>query len=238
MRFVVSVAAVALVATLTGCHTQPTVSVSPNTDLLDGQEVAVRGGGYGPGGTIGIVQCPSGADSIDDCDNDTATTLSVDGQGHFDTTLFVERVITDAHGVSTDCTVAGACVVASMYVHGFQGLATAPVTFSGWDGALLVEPNRDLVDEQVVTVTGQTSVGSAKVMQCPRDIVDYLMCDMRTLQYPGEVFSVEMTVYREIRDSSGRTTDCSVPGACMIIADIGHGWSILFPQWEPIAFAR
>lgn len=237
MRLAVPAAALALVAALAGCHAGPAVSVSPDGDLLDGQQVAVRGGGYGAGADIGVVQCPAGADSIDDCDGDTAETLSADGEGHFDTAIFVKRVITDAHGVRTDCT-AGGCVVASTYIHGFHGLATAPLTFSGRDG-LSVRPDRDLVDQQTVVVTGRTSVGSAKVMQCPRDIVDYTMCDMRTLQYPGGAeYSVEMTVHRVIRDSSGRTTDCSVPGACMIISDLGHGWTIHFPQWAPIAFGR
>ena len=130
MRLVVWPAAVVCAAAaLTGCHAQPSVSASPNADLVDGQEITVRGGGYSANSTIGVIECPTAADSLDDCDSTTAKTLSTDAQGHFDTTMVVERVITDGHSVHTDCVTANACVVASVYVHGFQGLATAPLAF-------------------------------------------------------------------------------------------------------------
>jgi hypothetical protein len=217
--------------------------VTPSTGLLDGQQVAVSGGGYSPNAPVGVIQCPAGVDSIDDCDSDTATSFSTDGQGHFATTIFVKRQLRTGHGVTVDCGAsAGACVVASAYQQGFVSIATTPLAFaSPAPGPLTVTPNRGLTDGQTVHVTGRQTGGSAKVMQCPSRIDDYTQCDMRTLQYPGTGsdgnFAVDMTVHAVVTDDAGTSTDCRVPGACMVIADLGHGWSIFFPTWAPISFS-
>lgn len=127
-----SIGAVAALVALVGCHPAPSVRADPSTDLVDGQRITVSGGGYSANATIGVVQCVAGADSIDDCDSRTAHTLSTDAGGHFSTTMDVQRVHNDGHDVDVDCAEEpGRCVVASVYVHGFQGLATAPLTFAG-----------------------------------------------------------------------------------------------------------
>lgn len=235
------VVAFAAVGALTGCHTAPAVSARPNTDLLDGQEVSVDGGGYSANATIGVVQCPTGADSIDDCDNDTARTLSTDRDGHFRTRVFVKARIVDGHEQQTDCTVAGSCVIVSVYVHGFQGLATAPLQFrSGGYPGVGVDPSRDLVDGQTVRVTGR-GTGSAKVAQCPHGAVDIWHCDPRTKQFPSPdvngYWAADVTVYEVITDEYGTVTDCRVPGSCSMIGDyIGHGGTFFTPQETPISF--
>jgi hypothetical protein len=113
-----------------GCTPTPSVSVSPSTGLSDGQVVTVTGSGYSANSTVGIVECPAGATSIDLCDGRTADSFSADATGGYTRRATVYEVITDAHGTVTDCASApGACVIASVYVHGFQGLATAPLAF-------------------------------------------------------------------------------------------------------------
>ena len=57
-------------------------------------------------------------------------TALADGPRHGYAILRDVEAITDAHGTVTDCGDApGTCVVASVYIHGFQGLATAPLAF-------------------------------------------------------------------------------------------------------------
>jgi hypothetical protein len=108
----------------------PSVTVSPATGLTDEQEVTVRGSGYSAGASVGILQCPAGATSPDVCDGRTADSFSTDGSGRYTRTMTVYAVIEDAHGVETDCAAEpGACIVASVYIHGFQGLATADLAF-------------------------------------------------------------------------------------------------------------
>jgi hypothetical protein len=128
-RHLLGLLAVAGVAA--ACHGGPHVSVTPNTGLVDGQTVTVRGSGYAPGSSLGIVQCPTGADSIDDCDGRTAHSFSADAAGNYVQSLTVLRVIRRSSiGEETDCAVPGSCIVASVYIHGFQGLATAPIQFA------------------------------------------------------------------------------------------------------------
>ena len=108
----------------------PSVTVSPGTGLVDGQQVTVSGSGYNGDASVGLVQCPAGATSQDLCDGRTATSFSADAHGRFVRRLAVVDVLTDAHGTVTDCGAApGACVVAGVYIHGFAGLATAPLAF-------------------------------------------------------------------------------------------------------------
>jgi hypothetical protein len=107
------------------------VSVSPSTGLADGQQVTVTGKGYSANATVGLVECPAGATSQDLCDGRTATSFSTDAKGRYVHQATVYEVITDAHGTVTDCGAApGTCVIASVYIHGFQGLATAPLAFA------------------------------------------------------------------------------------------------------------
>jgi hypothetical protein len=132
MRVAPLVVATAALVGLAGCHPAPSVGASPRTGLVDGQEVVVSGGGYAANATIGVVQCPAGADSIDDCDGRTARTLSTDADGHFRTTVTVHRVLNDGHDVDLDCAEApGRCEIVSVYVHGFAEPATAPLAFAG-----------------------------------------------------------------------------------------------------------
>lgn len=131
-RLVGLAAALVAVAGLTSaCTPEPAVSVSPDTGLVDGQQVTVIGTGYGNRGTVGVVQCRADAVAIDECDGRTASTLSTDDRGVFVHEMAVLAVVRDAHGVVTDCrSEPGACVVISSWVHGFQGMATAPLTFA------------------------------------------------------------------------------------------------------------
>lgn len=125
-------AAVGLTAAvaLSACTPVPAVSVSPATGLTDGQTVTVTGSGYAASASVGIVQCPADATAPDQCDGRTADSFSTDASGGFTRAATVYRHITDAHGVVTDCAEAGACAVISVYVHGFQGRAAAPVAFA------------------------------------------------------------------------------------------------------------
>jgi hypothetical protein len=129
-RLVTGMVALAAAAGMAACHTGPAVTVTPNTSLVDGQVVTAKGRGYTPSSSLGMIQCVAGADSIDDCDGRTATSFSADAQGGFERPFTIRRVITHNSGQQTDCAAQpGTCVVASVYIHGFQGLATATLQF-------------------------------------------------------------------------------------------------------------
>jgi hypothetical protein len=130
-RLVTSALMAAAGLAVAGCSPVPAVRVSPSTGLADGQVVTAHGSGYTANSSLGMIQCVAGADSIDDCDGLTATSFSADAQGGFQKSFTVRRVIEHNVGQTTDCATApGTCVVASVYIHGFQGLATAELTFA------------------------------------------------------------------------------------------------------------
>ena len=130
LRLLLLAAGLTAVTALSACTPVPTVSVSPATGLADGQTVTVTGRGYSANAPVGILQCPADATSPDRCDGRTADSFSTDASGGFSRSAVVHRVITDAHGVTTDCGTAGACAVISVYIHGFQGRAAAPLAFA------------------------------------------------------------------------------------------------------------
>lgn len=129
LRLLTLAAGLTATVALSACTPVPTVAVSPATGLTDGQTVTVTGSGYSASAPVGILQCPADATSPDRCDGRTADSFSTDAAGRFTRSAVVHRVITDAHGVVTDCGTAGACAVLSVYVHGFQGRAAAPLAF-------------------------------------------------------------------------------------------------------------
>jgi hypothetical protein len=87
-----------------------TVSVSPNTALVDGQPVTVMAGGFTPGASLAVIECTAGFASVDDCDVSTALFPQADASGNLSTPYNVFRVISTTNTPSTDCAPAN-CVL-------------------------------------------------------------------------------------------------------------------------------
>lgn len=233
---------VVLVAATSGCDGTSPLRAFPTMHLLDGHEIYVYGQ-YAANATITVVQCSTGADSMDDCNNESATTARTDSAGHFSAGAFVDSTFVDGHGVSIDCRSGRACEIVSVdNPAGFLGKRTAPLEFSDRDG-LSVTPNRDLADGQVVTVQGRSSTGSAKVIQCPwsvGSVNDYTLCDLTTLTFPevhsDGTFQAEITVHRILVGDKVTQPECFIPGNCILAADTGEGMEIVSPQWAPLEF--
>jgi hypothetical protein len=234
-------AAMVLVAASDGCNTpSPFLSPLPDSGLLDGHEISVEGYGYAPHITFDVVQCPAGADTLDDCNRDTVTPATTDDQRHFKTTTFVDATFDNGHGARIDCRRDGACEIVSFAIPGLQAKLARPLHFSGRDG-LSVTPDRDLTDGRTVTIRGRTTAEFVKVAQCPRSIDNYTQCDQRTLQVlqveEDGTFQTEMTLHSHHEHGY----DCRVPGECILASDIGdirtiEDFRIVSPQWAPLEF--
>src|SRR5689334_3465660 len=61
----------------------PTVTVMPNTNLHDLQQVTVVATGFTPGVTVGTVECRNGAVGESDCDLSTLFYATADSTGAF-----------------------------------------------------------------------------------------------------------------------------------------------------------
>jgi lysophospholipase L1-like esterase len=71
----------------------PQITVTPSTDLSDGQSVEVSGSGFDPGTTAQVSECESGATSPADCYQEDVEFPTVDSSGDFTTTFQAARLI-------------------------------------------------------------------------------------------------------------------------------------------------
>jgi LPXTG-motif cell wall-anchored protein len=93
----------------------PTLTVTPNVDLEDGQVVSVTGSEFTPGGAVVMVECVGGApdESGRKCDlSKTLKTTTVRDDGTIDTTFTVRRTLqTNSFGTVDCATVADGCIL-------------------------------------------------------------------------------------------------------------------------------
>ncbi len=107
----------------------PTVAVTPDTGLADGQTVEVTGSGFGSGSQVAVGECRTGATSDADCSVAGALVTTVDSSGAFTTPFTVSRLLTI--GASTlDCSTEGSCVIAAGELPSLKTFATAPISFA------------------------------------------------------------------------------------------------------------
>jgi hypothetical protein len=228
MRRIVVAVAVAAAFGLAGC-TVPTVTVTPSTGLVDGQEVTVRGGGYSPNSSVGIIQCRAPAEGFQDCSGETARSFSADGSGGYQRQYQVTRILEFGNGVEHDCAIPDSCFLVSVYIHGFQGRAAAPLHFAA-EPAVSVWPDTNLTDGQQVQVKGYGYAPGAPLglVQCPTGATSIDQCDGRTAtSFSADAqgnYTRQATVLKVIRDAHGVETDCAVPDSCVIASMYPHGF--------------
>ena len=155
-----------------GAEASRAITVTPDTDLVDGQLVTVDGSGFGDDPITGIFPCAK-AMGIDGCDfssvelfNPNATTFS--REVHVDAILHTEAGVIDCR------THVAGCRLVANEAPSLASAAKADLHFDP-DGplepppALAVDPSTDLVDEQVVHVTGGDARPDESLLlaQCP-----------------------------------------------------------------------
>ena len=106
----------------------PTLTATPLTSLVDGQQVEIQGTAFAGSGEVVIAECKSGVTSDSECDGSDITTVSTDQSGSFSTSFVVARVIS-ASGDTIDCAQAGVCVVAAANLPKLSVGAVTPVSF-------------------------------------------------------------------------------------------------------------
>ena len=124
---VVAVATIGLAATPAGAA--PLVSVTPNTALVDGQNVSVAATGYTPGSSLAVIECVVGATSESDCDTSTLVFAQADGSGALSTTYGVFRQVFTVNNTSgIDCAPANCTLVVANIVDQSEA-ASSPLNF-------------------------------------------------------------------------------------------------------------
>ena len=119
---VVACAALVLATSTALSQVGPSVTVTPDTGLVDGQTVTVQGSGFDPSTVdIGVAQCPAESTSAADCVGHKVVPAS---GGSFSTTFVVNRC----------ASVARRCFIGASNLNGlpaFTEQVKVPVTFVG-----------------------------------------------------------------------------------------------------------
>lgn len=221
--------------------TDPTITVEPSTDLLDGTQVTLTIAGLQPSSWGYALQCISGSEDFSGCDTSDLVFLQPDTAGAATATLRVDAMLVtrvydpeDPEGpgqtVETDCRESGACVVA---VLAEGGLATsAPLHFVA-DGSLApppvvtAEPDEPLTDGQTVTVNASGLVWStqALVVHCVAEPTSPEDCDYATASYVDLAedtgFTQDYRVSALIETPTHGTVDCREVGGCALAVTSG-----------------
>jgi hypothetical protein len=183
---VVAVAAVFLGVTApnAGAVDDPVVTVTPSTDLVDGQVVHVSVRGTLPFSEIFVGLCAAGSTELFRCDSSVGTARTTDSTGASELDVAVETVFTTSTSTGTvavDCRVAPGCqlLLYTMRTDGSFAPLSAPLAFDP-DAPLLpsatlaTTPANGLVDGQRIQVTGEHFVPTTAVAlkQCRVPTVD------------------------------------------------------------------
>lgn len=232
---------VALVASLLGIFATPgaaqtaqTLTVTPDTDLSDGDVVTLAGTGFTASDEVGY--CQGVFDETPDAgDCDSFPSLGrigfsdVNTAGEFSAQYTVRRFIAVAGIGTVDCAQPSAnCAISASNVSGFSVVGpptVTPVAFTSLPPpSLAVAPDADLLDGDVVTVDGSgfrpsrsgfvcqaVDDGAFSPTDCGAPSVEF------TTNEAGE-FSVQYTVRRFLTSPlGGPTTDCADASSSCII---------------------
>ncbi len=148
----------------------PPMTVTPSTDLTDGQTVTVTGSGFAPSTRIGLAMCKAGTTfSLLDCEITNPTWFTDDASGAFTHTYAVRAHLTTGHG-AVDCSAApSTCVLAAVNLNDYSESARTPVTFRPESGPT---PAVSAVSRSITEPTGTShSTKVDLVLSAPTDHV-------------------------------------------------------------------
>ncbi len=208
----------------------PTLAVTPDQDLVDGQTVTVTGSGYGGGpGFVELLECPAdptpgGCAFVEFTDN-----VGADGSLTLD--VQVSAILVGDTG-SVDCrTSPEPCLlVATAGSVTSPHAGRAPLAFRP-DGPLVpgptvtLDPESGLPDQATVTVTGSgfTEEGFASVQVCRTG--DQSACDPETNTGANPdnhgAFTLALGVaatFNTDADQGGEAVDCRAAPGCEVVA--------------------
>jgi hypothetical protein len=117
--------------------TPPAITVSPDRDVVAGQEVTVTGEHFTPDAAVGIHQCLQDTVGLESCDPSFGSEATTDSSGSFQTTFTLRDTITLTDAGATpavppgphSCAAADDCSIAAANARGASEYAAAPLRF-------------------------------------------------------------------------------------------------------------
>ncbi len=238
------------VATATAAATtySPKISVTPHTNLADGEIVHVSGSGFPDSVTLGVAECAAGGPvAVSDCDISTAQLLKSSSTGTFAISYYVDRYITVGRK-SIDCATKDSCnLAAATYPRVTTAHAGESLEFNPRRKPIIpiisVSPAKGLAPNQLVTVTGRgfSPKSFVNLSECTESATGCITLGNAafgstsakgriTLQFR---VSSEVVTYPRGRGSD-RVVSCEGKSQCML--EVGGGSHVNTPAEAPISF--
>jgi hypothetical protein len=203
-----------LIASASSAQTTPTVTVTPSTGLVDGQNVMLAGSGFPPSDTVFFCQAiESGTPDPGDCGVPFASVLSNDA-GEFTATYTVHRFMEPASiGTVIDCAQPSAnCVIGAIAFLTSSDVAIAPLTFAQQEPTTFtVTPDTGLNGGDAVTVGGSGFSPSMSLQFC-QALAASGSCGVPATTVSADSngeFSAMYTVQRYLALGNGVMFDCA-----------------------------
>ncbi len=227
----------------------PTITITPDTGLVDGQVVTVTGEGFEPNALLEIFECQATPVDESVCDGLNAYFIDTDGDGRISYEFPVDARILDRWGGPFDCrTAPRACAIGVGFLVDYDEAAVAPLTFD--PSARLMPPVRaslsrrtGLADRDVITVRGRNlslARENAVVWQCQTGVEPGL-CDFdgakMILPNTNRAIRTRFRVQAMLRTTAGDVVDCTAgPGVCSI--GLSWGYTTFADRYDevPISF--
>lgn len=239
-------------ATASGGAKNPTMSVTPSTDLVDYQTVHMVGANFPAGGNIATAECEKGTTGSAGCDLSTLYTATASPSGSLTLDRFVHRIILIAGSNNrADCAKApGTCVLAAeALTGGSTGIISVPLSFNPKvpprTETITVTPSTNLVDHQLVTLIGNAVLPGqfVEIDQCAPGTPGPLTCDGSTFgDTPTSAtggFYLRWAVHRILlvgNDPKDPTTVDCAKVKCQVVVSLGGPLNPPPPGEAPLSF--
>jgi hypothetical protein len=223
---------------------KPSLLVAPTTGLVEGQELAVFGGGFVPNDPVVFRQCAAPGSIASPCA--FLGSAIADAEGNVLALVAVHRTIVQPPVFSVDCAAApGTCSFVAASINDVDVINQVPLSFDP-NGPLpsaqvVVTPATDLVDHQTVLLSGSgwPADVSPEFGQCKTGAKDFGECRNTIVGYgppnADGTFAFPFAVRRILHLGNGDDFDCgSAPGACSIVSFTFDGSPVLVTS--PISF--
>jgi Carboxypeptidase regulatory-like domain/Neocarzinostatin family len=237
--------AVAIVGTPSGAQSTRALTVTPDTNLVDGDVVALHGTGFTPSSTVFFCQgVEEGTPGQEDC-GVPFQSATADATGEFDATYTVRRFITPPSvGAEIDCAQPSANCrfgASDSIFPTADTVAFAPIAFAPQPPrTVTVTPDTDLVDGDVVALGGSGFTPGDTINFCQGVQAGQPGAPCGAPELSAQVdatgeFAASYTVRRFISRNPGVMMDCAAPLAncTLIFFTLGGG----FARRVPITFA-
>lgn len=225
----------------------PSLTVTPNTGLVDGQTLQVAMSGVRPRSAVWVFACREEIPSARQCPNFLLTGLYADLDGTLSVQWRARAIIVVGDDNEVDCRVEH-CFVAASKAPWEEDVPMVPLEFDPDaplrpDATISVEPSSGLQDGQSVLVegTGGFAGGDVLLQQCLADgTLDGCDHDILSTSYwlgRDGGFSVHQTVKAHFFTVDGRSVDCRVD-QCEMLAEFGDRLGGIYqPARAELSFA-